>query len=119
MRNIPDVALNADPMTGYEFFFTFFPGPPSEVVAGGTSASAPTWAALLALVDEKRMLLGKGPMTGVASALYIEALSSPGGKFFDITKGTNGFYPAGKGYDNATGVGVPDFFKLYKALIAL
>jgi kumamolisin len=117
MRNIPDVALDADPMTGYEFFFTFMPGPPSEVVAGGTSASAPTWAALLALVDEKRMLLGKGPLTGVASALYKEAASP--GKFLDITKGTNGFYPAAKGYDNATGVGVPDVFKLYKALIAM
>jgi kumamolisin len=117
MRNIPDVALDADPMTGYEFFFTFVPGPPSEVVAGGTSASAPTWAALLALIDEKRMLLGKGPLTGVASALYKEATSP--GKFIDIAKGTNGFYPAAKGYDNATGLGVPDVFKLYKALIAM
>jgi hypothetical protein len=117
MRNIPDVALDADPNTGYEFFFTFVPGPPSEVVAGGTSASAPTWAALLALVDEERAMMLKSPLTGVAPDLYAAAKSP--GNFLDITKGTNGFFAAGKGYDNATGLGVPDVYKLYKTLIAL
>jgi kumamolisin len=117
MRNIPDVSLDADPMTGYQFFFTFVPGPPSEVVAGGTSASAPTWAALLALVDDGRAAIGKGPLPSVASNLYMEATSP--GKFLDITKGTNGFFAAGKGYDDATGVGVPDVYKLYTALKAL
>jgi kumamolisin len=117
MRNIPDVALDADPMTGYMFFFSFSSGPPSEVVAGGTSASAPTWAALLALVDEKRASLGKAPLFGVASALYMEAATP--GNFVDIKKGTNGFFAAGKGYDNATGLGVPDVFKLYSKLVAL
>lgn len=117
MRNIPDVSLDADPMTGYEFFYTFVPGPPAEVVAGGTSASAPTWAGLLALVDDGRAMMKKAPLTGVAGDLYMEAMSP--GKYYDITKGTNGFYVAGKGYDNATGLGVPDAYKLYSALGSL
>jgi hypothetical protein len=59
----------------------------------------------------------KSPLTGVAPDLYAAAKSP--GNFLDITKGTNGFFAAGKGYDNATGLGVPDVYKLYKTLIAL
>lgn len=117
MRNIPDISLDADPHTGYEFFFSFSPGPPAEVVAGGTSASAPTWAAFLALVDQGRAMASKAPATGVAADLYTASKSA--GNFLDITKGSNGFFAAGKGYDNATGLGVPDVYKLYKTLVAL
>lgn len=117
-RNLPDVSLDADPNTGYEFFYTFAPGGgPVEAVVGGTSASAPTWAALLPLIDQNRAMLHKPPLSGVASLLYTEAKTA--GNFVDITKGTNGFFSAGKGYDNATGLGVPDVYHLYKVLTAL
>ena len=38
--------------------------------------------------------------------------------FLDITVGDNGVYPAKAGYDNATGLGVPDVANLIKALTA-
>jgi hypothetical protein len=46
-REIPDVSADADPTTGYGIFFdgSWIGG------AGGTSASAPLWAAIAALTD--------------------------------------------------------------------
>ncbi len=102
-RAVPDVAASADPMAGYDIVFDG-----SWVTAGGTSAVAPLWAAIVALVDQ-----GCAAPVGLANpALYSLATS---GAFHDITVGTNdltgtngGLYPAGPGYDEATGLGSPD-----------
>jgi kumamolisin len=108
-KNIPDIALNADPYTGYAMVAA------GETFAiGGTSASSPTWAGFMALVEEGRSKVSKQPLTKVVQKLYNHA-----GDFTDITAGVNGFYKAGIGYDHVTGIGVPDFFALYKDLKAL
>jgi kumamolisin len=49
----------------------------------------------------------------VAAALY--ALRG-GSAYVDITAGANGYYATHKGYDNVTGLGVPDVANLVKAL---
>ena len=83
-------------------------------IVGGTSAAAPTWAATFALVQQKRVALGKAKLTALGGKLYSASMIS--GNFFDVTIGDNGFYANKTGYDAVTGVGVPDAFKLWTYL---
>ncbi|MDE2225378.1 MAG: S8 family serine peptidase [Xanthomonadaceae bacterium] len=102
-RGVPDVAGNADPLTGYEILVDG----QSEVV-GGTSAVAPLWAGLVARLNQQ---LGKS--LGLANA----ALYGTGGNGFrDIIQGDNGAYAAGPGWDACTGWGSPNGTALLAAL---
>jgi len=92
-RNVPDVALNADPNSGDELVFQ---GQDSTV--GGTSASSPDVAA------EFASIVGAKGRQGLANN-RIYALAAAGGPFHDVTSGSNGAYGAGPGYDNVTGWG--------------
>ncbi|MCL5284122.1 MAG: S53 family peptidase [Armatimonadetes bacterium] len=103
MRNVPDVALNADPVTGYEIYFegSWYGG------IGGTSAAAPLWAAFTALVNQKNVQDGK-PLMGFPNNHLYTLGQSPSypSAFHDIAdQSTNGYYPAVPGYDDATGWG--------------
>jgi kumamolisin len=93
-RGVPDVAGNADPNTGY---VTLVDGQ-SDVI-GGTSAVAPLWAGLIALINES---IGK-PVGFVNPLLY----QNPNGDFNSITSGNNGAYSAGPGWNPCTGLGSP------------
>jgi kumamolisin len=94
-RGVPDVAGDASPETGYNVFFD---GQPA--VVGGTSAVAPLWAALIALLNQQC-----GSNIGFANlALYQNAENG----FNDITQGNNGSYSAGPGWDACTGLGSPN-----------
>jgi kumamolisin len=99
-RGAPDVAGNADPVTGYQIFS----GGQAQVV-GGTSAVAPLWAALVSRLAE-----ATGQWFGlIQPALYagvIPGIGVPG--FRDITSGNNGAYAAGPGWDACSGLGSPD-----------
>jgi len=110
-RNVPDVALNADLNTGYELVFG------GLTIGGGTSFASPRWAAFIALVNQKRVALGKAVLPTVPHNLYLERTTA--GDYFDILYGSNGFYAARTGYDNVTGLGVFDAAKLYGSLTAL
>lgn len=98
-RGVPDVAGNADPATGYQVLVDG-----QQEVIGGTSAVAPLWAALIA-----RIVQSSGSHLGLLQpALY--AGIQPGERaagLRDITKGNNGAYSAGPGWDPCTGLGVP------------
>ena len=48
-RGVPDVAANADPQTGYQVLVDG-----QALTVGGTSAVAPLWAGLLALINQQR-----------------------------------------------------------------
>jgi len=140
MRDVPDIAVSASPNhDGYLFcseddgsstpastctagFRTGAGG--SFTVVGGTSASAPTVAAILALVNQS---LGNTPPTGIAPVnprLYQLASSYPA-DFNDVTSGDNKVncvsgttncpagttsigFTAGTGYDLVTGLGSPN-----------
>jgi kumamolisin len=93
-RGVPDVAGDASPTTGYNVLVDG----QSEVV-GGTSAVAPLWAALIALVNQMK----GGPVGFVNPTLY-QAASA----FNDITSGNNGSFSAGPGWDACTGLGSPN-----------
>ncbi len=101
-REVPDVSASADPYYGYLIYWNS-----STYFIGGTSAAAPTWASLIALIDSTC----SGHRLGfINPALY--QLSSA--DFYDVTTGNNdgdgangGLYAAHSGYDLATGLGTP------------
>jgi kumamolisin len=104
-RGVPDVAGNADPLTGYAVRVDG-----QDEVIGGTSAVAPLWAALVARLNQQL-----GHSLGAANA----ALYGIGEKAFrDITQGNNGSYTAGPGWDACTGLGSPNGQALLSALQA-
>ena len=106
-RGVPDVAGDADPQTGYMIRVDGKQAP-----IGGTSAVAPLWTGLLALVNQK---LGKA--VGYLNPLiYDSAKFADTGTFRDIVTGNNGAYDAGPGWDACTGLGSPEGTKLLAAL---
>lgn len=106
-RGVPDVAGDADPMTGYLIRVDG-----QDMIIGGTSAVAPLWAALTAIANAKN---GR-PAGDLHDLLYGQALTAGG--FRDITTGDNGGYAAGPGWDACTGLGSPVGDKLVAALAA-
>ncbi len=91
-RGVPDVSPgDADPGTGYKVLVDG-----QSMVIGGTSAVAPLWSGLIALLNQK---LGK-PLGFIQPTLY--ALKSSTGAFHDITQGSNGAFAAGPGWDAAS-----------------
>ncbi len=101
-RGVPDVAGNADPATGYRVRVDGI-----ETVIGGTSAVAPLWAGLIALITQ----LKGHPVGSINPRLYKSA-----GALRDITTGNNGAFQAGPGWDACTGLGSPDGTKVRNAL---
>jgi len=118
-RNVPDVSLNADPETGYIVAYTS--SDPSvgfgfEPFWGGTSFVGPQLNGLTSLFDE-----ALGQRVGLLNpALYQIATSGGYGGHHaplrDITHGDNWYWRAERGYDQTTGVGVPDVANLLDAL---
>jgi kumamolisin len=95
-RGVPDVSADADPQTGYRVR-----ADGSDQVVGGTSAVAPLWAGLIALLNQ-----ALGAPLGFAQPRLYPLLGSAA--FHDITSGDNGSYSAGPGWDACTGLGSPD-----------
>ncbi len=105
-REVPDVSADADINTGYSIFFNRH-----WSIFAGTSAAAPTWAALAALADASVACSGK--TVGFANpALYQAARTSYGTYFNDVTSGNNTYgglsgFSSGPGFDMASGLGSP------------
>ncbi|MDQ1364265.1 MAG: kumamolisin, partial [Acidimicrobiaceae bacterium] len=105
-RGVPDVAGDADPGTGWTVRVDG-----QTIPIGGTSAVAPMWAGLIALLNQA---LGT-PVGFVHPKLYSASVAAT---FSDITQGNNGAYKAGTGWDACTGLGSPDGAALLAALQA-
>jgi len=113
----PDVAYDADPKSGFAVFDST-PGDANKgwQVIGGTSAGAPQWAAILALVNQGRALHHAGSLSSNQSLTGLYSL--PAADFHDITSGSNG-YSARPGYDLVTGRGTPRADRLIPDLIKI
>ncbi|MFI5366028.1 MAG: protease pro-enzyme activation domain-containing protein [Candidatus Binatia bacterium] len=117
-RDQPDVSLLASPST--PGFVMVVEG--GVTVAGGTSGSAPSWAGIVALLNQGRHMDGSGPLNATLYTLGRNQYASNGpAVFHDITHGNNSFdgvlgYGAGPGYDLASGLGTPDVTVLAKTL---
>jgi kumamolisin len=101
-RGVPDVAGDADPATGYDVRVDGV-----DTVIGGTSAVAPLWAGLIALLNQ---LKGR-PVGYLNPKLYAST-----GALHDITQGNNNGFAAWPGWDACTGLGSPIGGKLVTAL---
>jgi subtilase family serine protease len=129
-REVPDVSADANPSTGYTIYY-HGNGSPSNATGwshgtpiGGTSAVAPLWAALTADVNAFSACGGK-PIGFANPVLYGTAGHVYAGHFNDITIGNNdvtgangGLFPAGSGYDMASGLGSPNAAALAQNLCA-
>ena len=111
-RETPDVSAQADEFTGAVTID--FEG--QWITIGGTSSATPLWAAMLADINASAGCATSGGL-GFADPLLYQLASSPAeykASFNDITSGNNdvfgassGLYPAGVGYDMASGLGSP------------
>jgi len=114
-RQVPDVAADADPNSGFAIVFM---GQDGE--AGGTSAAAPMWAATVALIDQDLKRKGLRE-TGFANpALYwmgANASKLPANPFHDVKTGNNLGFDAMTGWDFTTGWGSMDAAALDAAWI--
>jgi uncharacterized protein (TIGR03437 family) len=122
-RHVPDVSLSAS--ADHDGYFVYTGG--SLQVYGGTSVDAPSFAGLTALLNQS---LSSGGVGNINPNLYSLAQSGwSSGMFHDITTGNNIVtipcprrtpncgttpvgYLAGVGYDQATGLGSVDAYKL-------
>ncbi|KAI0123774.1 peptidase S8/S53 domain-containing protein [Xylariales sp. AK1849] len=111
VRGYPDVAVAS------QNFITSIDG--GFQAFTGTSAAAPTFGSMIALINGERIKAGKGTVGFVNPVLYEHPEI-----FSDITQGhsngcgTDGF-AAVEGWDPASGLGAPDFVKLRDALLNL
>ena len=103
-RGVPDVCGDADPDTGYTIRVDG-----QTIPIGGTSAVAPLWAGLIALLNQG---LGR-PVGFLQPFLYTSAGAAA---LHDVVKGSNGAYSAGPGWDACTGLGSPNGASLLQAL---
>ena len=127
MRGVPDVAYNADPLTGVPIVTSsLLPGATVIIPIGGTSAGAPQWAGVTAAMSQYA-----GKRLGfLNNAFYKIGMSKQYAQGFnDITTGNNAFtvsangqtvtipgFNAGTGWDATTGWGSPKAFQLAKLL---
>jgi kumamolisin len=106
MRQVPDVAADADPLSGYAIVFNGQAGQ-----AGGTSAATPLWAATVALINQDLKRKGLRQVGFANPALYYigeNAARFPTRPFHDVTAGNNLAYEASTGWDFTTGWGSMD-----------
>jgi hypothetical protein len=115
-RQVPDVSASSDPLHGYAIIF----GGNWQVI-GGTSAAAPLWAAMTAVIDQ-----GLGSAAGLMNPALYGAGSCSASPFNDVTTGSNallpasnGLFPATPNYDLASGWGSPSAIRLAFDLILL
>ncbi len=99
-RGLPDVAGNADPVTGY---LVVVDGKQQPI--GGTSAVAPLWAGLIA-----RLAQATGKTASACSSRCCTRASprAPPPRVQRHRRGNNGAYKAGPGWDACTGLGSPN-----------
>jgi kumamolisin len=102
-RGVPDVAGDASPETGYRVLVDG----EAEVV-GGTSAVAPLWAGLIAILNQRL-----GAKVGFLNPRLYAFGEGP---FFDVVSGNNGAFAARAGWDPCTGLGCPNGIALLSAL---
>jgi kumamolisin len=117
-RNVPDISSNADPQTGYIVYYTSSAtGTRAEYVYGGTSFVDPQLNGVASLFVQAL----HGRIGLLNPALYQIEVSGNAYRgrhapYRDITQSNNWYWNAGPGYDQATGVGVPDVANLLDAL---
>ncbi|TVY44097.1 Tripeptidyl-peptidase [Lachnellula occidentalis] len=111
-RGFPDVALNANA------YSTVVDGKPD--IIDGTSASAPTFASIIANINGGRLKRGKKPVGFLNPVLYANPQM-----LNDVVSGVNydcvrqPSFHAAVGWDPVTGLGTPDFDRMLEVFLEL
>ena len=118
---VPDVAGPASPDFNL-LIADFQSGHVVLQTGGGTSAAAPFWAGLTALI--KQYVRGREPSfpDGSVSAMLYQIANTPAlypAAFHDVTTGGNQVFTASSGWDFLTGLGTPNISGLAKAFDTL
>lgn len=110
-RGVPDVAGVADPASGI-----LVPCDGANYVVGGTSAVAPLWAGITAVMNQglNRHLGFLNPLIYPVFLHYTGAFNNA--PLHDVTIGNNGAFSAKRGWDSCTGCGTPNVQLLMNAL---
>jgi len=117
-RATPDVAVHASMLPGYPIYANG-----QWLLDGGTSAAAPLTAAAFSTISARLQAAGKPPLGPVNGLLYWLERHRPGA-LYDIVSGNNRYdrhapgHRARRGYDLASGVGVPRFDRIVRLLPA-
>jgi subtilase family serine protease len=122
-RGTPDISMSAAVSGGAWVYQSFEPGGAGWEILGGTSEATPLFAGVVALASQK----AGHPLGNIDGALYTLGQESKlkGGPLqtgiVDVTTGNDTFgdvtgYPAGPGYDLATGWGTIDAAQFVPAL---
>jgi len=91
MRSIPDLSWNAAVNGGVLVYISSYPSPtnpPGWFPVGGTSASSPQMAGVIALANEARKANGKAPLGNLGPAIYGLGNSQAPDSSFDGAAGT-------------------------------
>ncbi|GEM_PF-4612686 len=111
-RAVPDLSADGDPQTGAHVFL----GNGQEGTVGGTSLATPLETGMAALTDAYLAKLHKKPAGFLAPIIYRLGKSSLYNTYFhDVRCGFNG-YPAGPGWDEASGFGSIDWYRFAKGV---
>lgn len=113
-RLVPDVAAVGDPFTGVRFIYK-----QTEVLGGGTSQSAPIWAAMTALMNQYLVERGGHQIGNANPLLYRVAAGSYLPGFRNVGRGGNAVYYSNPGYDLVTGLGSPNIDNLARNILGL
>jgi subtilase family serine protease len=101
-RGTPDLAWNMAINGGALTFRSYFPGvdgPPSWVLFGGTSASSPQVAGVMALANQARTAAGKAPIGDLNKVIY-SASFDKSVAFHDVTAHQYGTVASGNLHSN-------------------
>jgi len=125
-RQVPDVAHDADPGSGYSIYTQGVVNPqpvtlgPGWATFGGTSAGAPAWAAATAIYDQYATAHALSTMGPANPILYGAAQCSQGhAPLHDPVSGNNGYYQATPRWDFVTGLGTPRVNELTATIAGL
>jgi subtilase family serine protease len=113
-RNLPDVALNADPFSGYILVSSVLKKTFGYVSDGwgGTSFVAPQLNGISALISQRIGQKRIGLWNPMLYRLQQSRGYGHGSPFVDITSGDNWFYYGIPGYEPAAGIGALDVTEL-------
>lgn len=112
-RLVPDVSAVGDPFTGMQIVYDR-----NLQIGGGTSQSAPIWAAFAVLMNQYSLANGGRAFGDINPLLYRVAQGSVLPGFRDITSGGNAVDTPIGGYDLVTGLGTPNVDNLARNLLA-
>ncbi|GHO90001.1 pseudomonapepsin [Reticulibacter mediterranei] len=111
MRQVPDVSAWAIEIPVY------IQG--QWVETGGTSAAAPIWASGMAQVNQGTIAQAQTYFNG--PEIFYDVANNARDKtpYYDVTQGSNLYYQATRGWDDATGLGTPNLMDFMSVLVAL